>query len=152
MKKVILIISSIVLLLAVVIGGLSLYIVNSPEYALKNIVEDVNTSGMEGLVPHLTEKAEKTLDRVSSVTENGLVNTIMGFIDQNDYVSVLQSDIQEIQWEVDEVLKSEDNAAVILSFNYADKVIGTVEISMIRDEGEWKIDGIKFPVFKVVIW
>ena len=41
MKKAILIISSVVLLLAVVVG-FGLYIVNTPEYALKSIIEDVN--------------------------------------------------------------------------------------------------------------
>lgn len=153
MKKAILIISSVVLLLlAAVVGGFGLYIVNTPEYALKSIIEDVNTSGMEGLEPHLTGKAKETLDAVSSVTKSGLFNTIMGFINQNDYIGVLKSEIQEIQWEVDDVLKSEENAAVVLSFNYEDKLIGTIEISMIREGGEWKVDSIEFPKFTEINW
>lgn len=152
MKKVILIISSVVLLLVVIVGGFGLYIVNTPEYALKNIIEDVKASGMAGLAPHLTGKAKETLDAVSSVTESSLFNTIMGFIDQSDYVGVLKSEIQEIQWGVDDVLKSKENAAVILSFNYKDKLIGTIEISMVRREGEWKIDSIEFPKFTEVNW
>ena len=52
-----------------------------------------------------------------------------------DYVGVLKSEIQEIQWGVDDVLKNKENAAVILSFNYEDKLIGTIEISVIRDGG-----------------
>lgn len=152
MKKTILIFCSVVLLLAVVVGGLSLYIVNTPEYALKNIIEDVNDSGMEGLIPHLTGKAKDTLNTVSSVAESDLFNTIMGFINQNDYIGVLKSEIQEIHWGVDDVLKSRENAAVILSFNYKDKLIGTIEISMIREEGEWKIDSIEFPEFDEINW
>lgn len=152
MKKTILIISSVVLLLAVVVGGFGLYIVNTPEYALKSIIEDVNDSGMEGLEPHLTGKAKETLDMVASVTESDLFSKIMGFINQNDYIGVLKSEIQEIQWGVDDVLKSKENAAVILSFNYEDKLIGTIEISMIKEEGQWKIDGIEFPKFTEVNW
>ena len=152
MKKTILIISSVMLLLAVVVGSIGFYIVNTPEYALKSIIDDVNDSGMEGLTPHLTSKAKKTLDAVSSVTENSLFNAIMGLINQNDYIGVLKSEIQEIQWEVDDVLKSKQNAAVILSFNYEDKLIGTIKISMIREEGEWKVDGIEFPEFTEVNW
>lgn len=152
MKKTILIICSVVLLLTVVVGGLSLYIVNTPEYALKSIIEDINNSGIEGLKPHLTGRAKETLDAVSSITESDLFSTIMGFINQNNYTSVLKSEIQEIQWEVDDVLKSKENAAVILSFNYEDKLIGTIEISMIREEGEWKIDSIEFPEFTDVNW
>lgn len=152
MKKTILIISSVVLFLAVVVGGFGLYIVNTPEYALKSIIEDVNDSGMEGLNPHLTGKAKETLDMVASVTESDLFSKIMGFINQNDYIGVLKSEIQEIQWGVDDVLKSKENAAVILSFNYEDKLIGTIEISMIKEEGQWKIDGIEFPKFTEVNW
>lgn len=152
MKKTILIISSVVLLLAVVVGGFGLYIVNTPEYALKSIIEDVNDSGMEGLNPHLTGKAKETLDMVASVTESDLFSKIVGFINQNDYIGVLKSEIQEIQWGVDDVLKSKENAAVILSFNYEDKLIGTIEISMIKEEGQWKIDGIEFPKFTEVNW
>lgn len=61
MKKGLIIICSIILLLAAISGGLGLYIVNTPEYALKTIIEDVNTSGIEGLEPHLTAKAKKLL-------------------------------------------------------------------------------------------
>jgi hypothetical protein len=152
MKKAILIISSIVLILVVVIGGIGFHIVNTPEYALKSIIEDVNDSGMEGLSPHLTGKAKETLDAVSSVTGSDLFNTIMGFVSQNDYIGVLKSEIQEIQWEVDYVLKSKENAAVVLSFNYEDKLMGTIEISMIREEGKWKVDSIEFPEFTEINW
>lgn len=48
MKKAILIISFAVLLLAVIVGGLSLYIVNIPERALNNIIEDVDVSSIVG--------------------------------------------------------------------------------------------------------
>ena len=54
--------------------------------------------------------------------------------------------------EGDDVLKSKENATVILSFNYEDKLIGTIEISMIREEGEWKIDSIEFPEFTEINW
>lgn len=152
MKKVIVISASIVFLLAVFAGGIGIYIVNTPECALKNMIDDVNTSGMEGLGPHLTDNAKATLDTVSSLTSSDLFNTIMGIINQNDYVSVLESKIQEIQWEVDDILKSNENAVVILSFNYEDKLIGTIEISMIREDGDWKIDSIEFPEFTEINW
>ena len=152
MKQVVIIISSVILLLAVISSGLGMYIVNTPEYALKTIMDDVNTSGMEGLEPHLTGKAKETIDAVSYITDSNIFNTIMGFIKQDDYVGVLKSEIQEIQWGVDDLLKSKESAAVILSFNYEDKLIGTIEISMIRDERKWKIDSIEFPEFTEVNW
>ena len=44
------------------------------------------------------------------------------------------------------------HAAVVLSFNYEDKLIGTIEISMIREGGEWKVDSIEFPKFTEINW
>ena len=118
----------------------------------KAMIDDVNASGMDGLYPHLTGEARAIIDAVSSVTENSIFNTIVGFISQSEYVGVLKSEIQEIQWEVDDVLKSKDNASVILSFNYDDKLVGTIELSMVREDGEWKIDGLEFPEFDKINW
>lgn len=152
MKKALFITISIVALIAATIIGMGVYVTNTPEYALKEMIDDVNASGMDGLYPHLTGEAKTTIDAVSSVTENNIFNTIVGFIGQSEYVGVLKSEIQEIEWEVDDVLKSKKNAAVVLSFNYEDKLIGTIEISMIREEGEWKVDSIEFPEFTEVNW
>ncbi len=152
MKKVFLITISIVALIAVTIIGMGVYVTNTPEYALKEMIDDVNASGMDGLYPHLTGEARATIDAVSSVTGNSIFNTIVGFISQSEYVSVLKSEIQKIQWEVDNVLKSKDNASVILSFNYDDKLVGTIELSMVREDGEWKIDGLEFPEFDKINW
>lgn len=152
MKKAFLVTISIVALIAVTIIGMGVYVTNTPEYALKEMIDDVNASGMDGLYPHLTGEARATIDAVSSVTGNSIFNTIVGFISQSEYVSVLKSEIQEIQWEVDDVLKSKDNASVILSFNYDDKLVGTIELSMVREDGEWKIDGLEFPEFDKINW
>lgn len=147
MKKALLITISIVALIAATIICIGVYVTNTPEYELKEMIDDVNASGMDGLYPHLTGEARATIDAVSSVTENSIFNTIVGFISQSEYVGVLKSEIQEIQWEIDDVLKSKDNASVILSFNYDDKLVGTIELSMVREDGEWKIDGLEFPEF-----
>lgn len=152
MKKALFITISIVALIAATIIGMGIYVTNTPEYALKEMIDDINASGMDGLYPHLTGEARATVDAVSSVTENNIFNTIVGFIGQSEYAGVLKSEIQEIKWEVDDVLKSKENAAVVLSFNYEDKLIGTIEISMIREEGEWKVDSIEFPEFAEVNW
>ena len=98
MKKAFLITISIVALIAITIIGMGVYVTNTPEYALKEMIDDVNASGMDGLYPHLTGEARATIDAASSVTENSFFNTIVGFISQSEYVGVLKSEIQEIQW------------------------------------------------------
>lgn len=152
MKKVLLIIGSIVALVAVTITCVGSYVINTPEYALMEIIEDVNASGIDGLRPHLTEDAQKAVDTVSSVTESKFVSSIMWLFNKDDYVSVLKSEIQNIQWEVEDIMKSNENTAVILAFNYDNRLVGTIEISMIRSKDGWKIDIIKFPEFDEMNW
>lgn len=98
MKKALLITISIVALIAATIIGMGAYVTNTPEYALKEMIDDVNASGMDGLYPHLTGETRATIDDVSSVTEISIVNTIVSFNSQSKYVRVLKSEIQEIQW------------------------------------------------------
>lgn len=152
MKKALFITISIVALIAAAIIGMGVYVTNTPEYALKEMIADVNASGMEGLYPHLTDKAREKINAVSSVADNNIFNTIVGFISQSEYVGVLKSKIQEIQWSVSDVLKSKENASVILSFNYDDRLVGTIELSMVRENDEWKIDGLEFPEFDKIKW
>lgn len=152
MKRVLLIIGSIVAVVAVTITFVGSYVINTPEYALMEIIEDVNASGIDGLRPHLTEDAQKAVDTVSSVAGSKFVGSIMQLFNKDDYVSILKSEIQEIQWDVEDIMKSSDNAAVILSFNYDNRLAGTIEISMIRSEDGWKIDSLKLPEFDEINW
>ena len=140
----------VILVLGVILGGVGYYAIHTPEYALKKIGDDVKLSGIDGLYPHLTGKARETVDSVSSVMDNDILGAIIGLIGQSDYVSVLKSKIQEIQWGVKEVLKNSKNASVILTFNYEEKLTGTVTLSMVKEEGSWKIDGIELPKFENV--
>ena len=152
MKKILLITMSILVLIATTGIGLGVYITNTPEYALKEIFDDVNTSGIEGLYPHLTDEASATINTVSSVVDNNIFNTIVGFINQSEYADVMKSEIREIKWSVSDILKGNEHASVILSFSYDDNVVGIIELSMIREDGEWKIDGLKFPKFNKINW
>ena len=152
MKKTLLITISIVSLISSIIIGIGIYVTNTPEYALKEIIDDVKVSGLDGLYPHLTGEAREKMDAVSSIAENDIFNSIIGFVGQGEYVRVLKSEIQEVQWNVSDVLKSKENAAVILLFNYEDKLIGTIELEMFKENGEWKIDGLELPEFDKINW
>ena len=61
MKKALFIIISIVALIAATIIGIGVYVANTPEYALKEMIDDVNTSGMDGLIPILPAEQEQRL-------------------------------------------------------------------------------------------
>ncbi len=68
----------------------------------------------------------------------------MGFVYQNtDILEVLKSKSDNIEWELKDIQKGREGATVVLAFRYEEKMEGTVDISMIKEDGEWKIDSFK---------
>lgn len=147
MKKARYIILTAALLIAVAAAGTTVYAVRTPEYALWKISRDVKKSGIEGLYPHLTADVKETLNEIISITESEMFGSIMDFLNKNDYSDKIISEIKEIKWSLNDILKGKNTAKVIVGFNYKDELTGRIEISMIRDKGDWKVSGIKFPKF-----
>lgn len=152
MKKKWYILIALVLLLAVVLGCLGVLVYRSPEYALWQIASDVKASGLDGLLPHLTGDARKILDTANSVATNPLVLSLVGVLGGEDLVRFLQSELQKVQWELVDLLKGSDHAQVIIGFHYEDLLSGSVQISMVREDGTWKIDGLELPTFEKTPW
>lgn len=152
MKRTLIITISITILFIITITCVGVYFIHTPEYTLVKIIKDVNESGIDGLQSYLTEEAQKTVDMVSAITESEFTSSIMGLFNKNDYISILKSEIQEIQWDIEDIMKSNKNAIVILAFNYDSRLIGTIEIFMIHGEDGWKIDSLGFPKFDQVNW
>lgn len=150
--KVVLIVLVAVLLVGGVVYGVCRSAAGTPEYAMAQIVADVNESGLDGLRPHLTASAQETVDTVTAVTESNLVNTLLDLFSQTDYVGVLKSELQSIEWEVEDILTGEENASVILHFDYDGRLTGRIDITLLKEDGEWKIDGLSYPQFDTIDW
>lgn len=145
MKKVWIISAAAVLIVAIVGGVMWFNFTQSPEYALMNIFRDMSESGAEGLRPHLTADAQTTLDNINAFAENKIVNAIAGLLDMKDDIAVLMEKLQQTKWDVVDIMKGENNAVAILSFEYDEDLSGTMEISMTKEEKTWKIDDIQLP-------
>lgn len=149
MKRVLLIIVAV----AVVLIGICNYVMNTPEFALRQIMTEINSSGMSGLYPHLTRNARSAVDTAASFTQdNKTLSSLISLAGQGLYVNVLKSEIQNIHWSVADIMRGKENSSAILSFNYEDKLIGTIDLLMVRENGSWKIDGIGFPSFITINW
>ena len=143
------VISIVILLIGVgVFFGVS--IIKSPEYALMQIANDIEASGIDGLMPRLTDEAQETVSAITSITENKLVNSIFSLWGNDDYVGILKSNLEKVEWKLEGVLKSDRKADIILAFNYNDKLIGTIEVKMIYENNNWKISGIGIPKFEEI--
>lgn len=149
MKKTILILVIILVVLAIAVGCVALYFFNGPQYAMIIIAKDVKANGMDGLEPHLTGNAEKLIEKVNSIAENPLLTTVLGLFVQNesqnvltDYLDILKTELENVTWNLEDIMTGREHAQVMLSFNYEDDLTGTLNVSMIRTDDGWKIDGV----------
>ena len=113
----------------------------SPEYALNEAYADVKEEGMPGLKRHLTANALKTVENVESVASLGTL--IMG----SNPTTLLLSKMSEFEYTVKDILKGSESARCVIEFYYKDSVQGTIEIKMIKEEKEWRIDSLSNPHF-----
>jgi hypothetical protein len=128
----------------------------SPEYVLKNAIEDMRLSGLDGLKPYLTSNALKTIDTVSTISSgvDVLTGSLGMFMSQSGSgnasvpsAGFLLDKLSELDWVIMDVLKGSDSAKGVLGFTYQDKVEGTVEVTLIREDKEWRIDTLNKPKF-----
>ncbi|MBR4308126.1 MAG: hypothetical protein IKT58_00880 [Oscillospiraceae bacterium] len=126
----------------------------SPNYALKSTRDDVEEKGIEGLHEHLTQNAKETLDSFSGDSDNMALSAVAGMGESSDfvteYVNTMKSEMKEIKWELVGVVKEVNSAIATVRFNCNDTLTGIMELDMVREDGEWKIDGLGFPEFDTV--
>ena len=113
----------------------------SPEYALNEAYADVKEEGMNGLKKHLTANALKTIENVESIANLGTL------IMWSKPTTLLLSKMSDFEYTVKDILKGSESARCVLEFYYKDTVSGTIEIKMIKEEKEWKIDSLGNPHF-----
>ena len=113
----------------------------SPEYALNEAYADVKEEGMRGLKKHLTKKALNTIEKIEFV---GDLSTLA--MTENP-TNLLIGKMGEFEYVVIDMLKGKETARCVIGFNYQDSVEGSIEIEMVKEEKEWRIDSLKNPHF-----
>lgn len=117
-----------------------LYIVNSPEYALLKMAGEIKTSGFEAIEKNLTEDAYNKLQPIREFMNNNFVRSIISLFSKEDYASILMEKANEVDWTVDEIVKSRTKATVTIGFNYKDEFVGTVDLELCKEKNKWKIN------------
>ena len=116
----------------------------SPEYVVEHAIMDMRAAGLEGLKPYLTENAEKKVDTIRTVSSG------MDLLTGGSRVSVLLDRLSECDWTVVEILKGSESARAVMRFSISsgsDEIEGTIQLTMIKEDKEWKIDGVDMPKF-----
>ena len=119
----------------------------SPEYALSNTFADVRESGLTGLKPHLTSNALKTVEGLESIAGRPEVSLIASALLGSNAVKTLLGKLSECEWTIKDVMKGSESSKAVVGFNYQDKMAGTIELTMIKEEKTWKIDSLALPTF-----
>lgn len=113
----------------------------SPEYALNAAYADVKEEGMRGLKRHLTANALKAIERIDTIT------SLSTLVIKENPTNLLISKMAEFEYVVLEIQKGSETAHCLVGFNLKDSVEGTIDIEMVKEDKEWKIDGLKNPHF-----
>ena len=130
----------------------------SPEYVLKCAIDDLQKDGLDGLKPYLTSNALKKVEMVQSIANGvGLLSDLAALSsagspqsgeDTSAAMIHLVRHISEIEWEVLDILKGSASTKVILGFKYKESVEGKMELTMIKQDKEWRIDTLSMPQFE----
>ena len=120
----------------------------SPESALDNAFDDMRTSGLDGLKRHLTSKALKSVESFESVSGNAGIALVTTALMGGDAVSFLLEKLSECEWTIKEVMKGSETSKAVVGFDYEDKMVGTIELEMVKEDKVWKIDSLAKPRFE----
>lgn len=122
----------------------------SPEYALNNTFDDMRASGLDGLKKHLTANALKIVTGFESLNGKPGVSLFTSALLGGDAVSFLLERLSECDWTTKDVMKGKETSKAVVGFDYHDTMVGTIEMTMIREDGIWKIDGLDVPKFEKI--
>ena len=147
MKRIRILVAAIVLLILLV-GAISIVtIISSPEYALAKMKSAIKEDGINGITPYLTGDAEAIVEKVISISDNSFLHSITSYLSDSKYFVRFVNELSEVEWSIVEILRSRNSAKVNVSFNYSDKLEGVIELSLVREEHEWKIEKVSLPKF-----
>ena len=120
----------------------------SPEYALNKAFADMRESGLDGLKKHLTSKATKTVEGFENISSRPELSKLTNAIIGGNATSVFLDKLSECEWTIKEMMKGSEKSKAIVGFNYENKMVGTMEMTLIKEEKIWKIDNLDLPNFE----
>lgn len=144
MKKTLIAIIAGVLVLGAIAFIVLLQVENLPEYALKQIVEEVNEKGIDAIEPHLTSSMKQAYGFVTEIVKNPLVKLI-GKSNMGAKVYSALNETKAWDWAVQNIKRSKNTADITISLSAAE-FKGNLDIDMVRIQGEWFIQDISIPV------
>ena len=122
----------------------------SPEYVLGKAFLDMKKKGLDGLKPYLTASALKKVELIQTVSA-GMnlfsMSSSKSEEDTNSLTRLLLDKLSECEWSVKDIIKDSGTAKAVIGFKYEEQLAGTIDLSMIKEDKEWRIDNLSLPHF-----
>ena len=122
----------------------------SPEYVLGKAFLDMKKKGLDGLKPYLTASALKKVELIQTVSA-GMnlfsMSSSKSEEDTNSLTRLLLDKLSVCEWSVKDIIKDSGTAKAVIGFKYEEQLAGTIDLSMIKEDKEWRIDNLSLPHF-----
>lgn len=121
----------------------------SPEYVLGKAFLDMKKSGLDGLKPYLTARALKKIELIQTVSSGVSLfsSSSKSGEDSNSLTRFLLDKLSECEWSVKDIIKDSSDTKAVIGFKYEEQLEGTIDLLMIKEDKEWRIDNLSLPHF-----
>ena len=144
MKRKAALIIAVALLLAAAGGCLFLYrLLNSAEYALKTIADEVHAKGVDALERHLTENLQPAFRRVRDMMNQPLAQAAADAAAV--VLDALEQSAGKWTYQVAYIHTSGSHSIITLRLD-GGSFYGNVNIEMLRQKGRWRISDVSIPL------
>ncbi len=138
-KRTVTIVLTAIIILSLLCAGAAFYWLTSPEYALAETFSDIKSNGISGLEAHLSDNALEIVEGIVKWSDN---------LDENAFTSaakvmlidLIATEASKIEWSIEDILRGSKKSDAVIGFNYDDKYAGSVDVFLIYENKEWKIN------------
>lgn len=96
----------------------------------------------------LQQRLPANLESFESLSSNSGIDLLTSALIGGNAMSVLLDKLSECTWTVKDLMKGSETSKAIVGFDYEDKLVGTIELDMIKEGKIWKIDNLSKPKFE----
>lgn len=146
MKKKMIIVLMTIAFAGVAIVGTYLHVTSQPEYALNNIIEEVQRGGFQTLESHLTPSIKNVFKATVDAIESPFAQMLgLSVASSNPHILSLLNKNNSWNWNLKSSQHDNNTADFLLSVE-AEDISGEIEIVMTKYNREWLIADIYIPV------
>lgn len=141
MKKIV----ACLLVAAIVLGIAAAFILNTPDFMLFRMVQDVRQEGLTAAAPYLTGNLQPLFQTAVELSRQPWMMELLGSDSTQVLVSLLSAE-GAIAWKLEDMRRGSTTASCLVSAETS-AFAAQIGLEMVREEGKWLISGFTLPAF-----